>query len=222
MGLNSEAAVASPLRSVCLFLALPLLIFVPKTAQAIPSQITAAPQWRFVPQGGMAPRSFLVPRSRSPVASPQPSSSASQGTHLPADAQLESVPLPSLPLIRPSLSGGVPVGFVGGWGDYYLAASAGTPGNRRDGAPGPQSRSWCEISTCQSSGHRGHNAVEQKAQALVMATSKAISRSKGGVGDQFPRCLRQPQPRTLSRRPFTGLVNILALVRILQDTNNNN
>jgi hypothetical protein len=38
-------------------------------------------------------------------------------------------------LIRPSLSGGVPTGFVGGWGDYFLSGSAGTPGNLRGGSP---------------------------------------------------------------------------------------
>ncbi|MFM7266473.1 MAG: hypothetical protein ACKOZW_12965 [Cyanobium sp.] len=36
-------------------------------------------------------------------------------------------------LLSPSLGGGLPTGYVGGWGDYYIAGSVGTPGRTRGG-----------------------------------------------------------------------------------------
>lgn len=54
---------------------------------------------------------------------------------LPADAQVAAAPIRPPYMIRPSLNGGVPTGFVGGWGDYFFSGSAGTPGNLRDGSP---------------------------------------------------------------------------------------
>jgi hypothetical protein len=54
---------------------------------------------------------------------------------LPADAQaVAAATIRPAYLIRPSLGGGLPTGFVGGWGDYFLSASAGTAGNLRPDA----------------------------------------------------------------------------------------
>ena len=60
---------------------------------------------------------------------------ASGGTEPPADAQVAAAPIMRRFLLSPSLNGGVPTGYVGGWGDYYIAGSVGTPGNLRDGVP---------------------------------------------------------------------------------------
>jgi len=43
--------------------------------------------------------------------------------------------LPLSPLLSSPLNGGMPTGYVGRWGDYYLAGSAGTPGKQRNGDP---------------------------------------------------------------------------------------
>ncbi|MEB3168790.1 MAG: hypothetical protein VKK97_08670 [Synechococcaceae cyanobacterium] len=54
----------------------------------------------------------------------------------PADAQFVAAAPRLRPyLISPSLGGGLPSGYVGGWGDYFLAGSAGTAGKLRDGSP---------------------------------------------------------------------------------------
>lgn len=54
----------------------------------------------------------------------------------PADAQVVTAERITPPyLISPSLGGGMPSGYAGGWGDYYIAGSAGTPGKTRDGSP---------------------------------------------------------------------------------------
>ncbi|MFM7087699.1 MAG: hypothetical protein ACKOXO_12020 [Cyanobium sp.] len=80
---------------------------------AVPEENTAIPL-----QAETQPK---VPRRRSRV---------------PADAQaVPSAARPPAYLLSPILSGAVPSGYVGGWGDYYLSASAGTPGKLRDGSP---------------------------------------------------------------------------------------
>lgn len=53
----------------------------------------------------------------------------------PADALVKAAPIRPAQVIRPALNGGLPLGFVAGWGEYFLSASAGTPGNLRDGVP---------------------------------------------------------------------------------------
>lgn len=113
-------------------------------------QIDNAPRrWRAVNQAGEPPRSQLIPASASAAAAPDegtfprliPVDTAVQRTRplageptLPADAQVAAAPIRPDYLIRPSLGGGVPTGFVGGWGDYFVSASAGTPGNLRPDA----------------------------------------------------------------------------------------
>jgi hypothetical protein len=96
-------------------------------------------RWRVVVQGGEAPRSQVIPAAALPPATAP--ATALQRTPpldpdqaLPADAQVAAAPIRPAYLIRPSLGGGVPTGFVGGWGDYFLSASAGTPGNLREGS----------------------------------------------------------------------------------------
>lgn len=113
-------------------------------------QVDPAPRrWRAVGQGGDAPRTTLIPATAPPAAAPDagsfprliPAQTAVQGTRpaggepsLPADAQVAAASIRPAYLIRPSLGGGVPTGFVGGWGDYFLSASAGTSGNLRPDA----------------------------------------------------------------------------------------
>lgn len=87
-----------------------------------------ASRWRGIPQPqGEGPRSRLVPVS--PLSPPD-----TAAVRIPADAQAvapERLPFPYL--LSPSLGGGLPTGYVGGWGDYYIAGSAATPGKTRDG-----------------------------------------------------------------------------------------
>ena len=93
-------------------------------------------------QEASAPRSTLIPAPMdlqqreviSPGPDPRPGP-APTATLLPADAQAVAAATirPSY-LLRPSLGGAVPTGFVGGWGDYFLSASAGTSGNLRPDA----------------------------------------------------------------------------------------
>ncbi|MEB3261275.1 MAG: hypothetical protein VKP63_11685, partial [Cyanobacteriota bacterium] len=79
-----------------------------------------------------APRSAIIPVEAGP-----PSAIGAKGAEaaLPADAAVVAAPIRPPYRLRPSLSGGVPTGFVGSWGDYFLAGSAGTPGNLREGSP---------------------------------------------------------------------------------------
>lgn len=102
---------------------------------------SAASRWRGIPQQETAPRSRLIPVSppsrTGPEAFPAGSTAMSSGSsadRIPADAQAvaaERLPFPYL--LSPSLGGGLPTGYVGGWGDYYIAGSAATPGKTRDG-----------------------------------------------------------------------------------------
>ncbi|MGA1304295.1 MAG: hypothetical protein ACO3ZD_09670, partial [Cyanobium sp.] len=110
-------------------LALFALVFALEGAGASAGAATLLPtgsaplRWRVVDQGGEAPRTQVVPASRPPL--------AAADAAVPADAAVAAAPIRPAYLIRPSLGGGVPTGFVGGWGDYFLSASAGTAGNLR-------------------------------------------------------------------------------------------
>ena len=115
-------------------------------AATVISQESPAPRWRMVDgQEASAPRSTVIPAPMdlqqrvviSPGPDPRPGPGPGPtGTLLPADAQAVAAATirPSY-LLRPSLGGAVPTGFVGGWGDYFFSGSAGTPGNLRDGVP---------------------------------------------------------------------------------------
>lgn len=90
-------------------------------ADAVPAPLTpAAP-------AGMAATAAqpTAPAGRAPAA---PRSTA------PADPEaVQAAPISPSPVLVPSLGGGVPNGYVGGWGDYFIAGSAATAGNRRNG-----------------------------------------------------------------------------------------
>ena len=111
-------------------------------------QAPSAPTWRVVDLASPAPRTGVqtldpVPAPRTsliPAAAALPQRLTSPRDRvgeeaLPADAQVAAARIRPPYLIRPSLSGGVPTGFVGGWGDYFLSGSAGTAGNLRGGSP---------------------------------------------------------------------------------------
>jgi hypothetical protein len=133
------------------------LILAEASARTAPSIRASAPspRWRVVEQGNPAPpsamrtlelapapRSAIVPAAAGPSASFGPTGAvagavarASAGAAIPADADVLAAPIRPPYRLRPSLSGGVPTGFVGRWGDYFLSGSAGTPGKLRDGSP---------------------------------------------------------------------------------------
>ncbi len=104
--------------------------------------------WRTVAPGGGDPVSRLIPADDSaaaagvaiiPASTPVPRSEG-PGEVDPAapaaDAQaVAAAPIRSPYLISTSLGGGMPTGYVGGWGDYYIAGSAGTSGKQRGGVP---------------------------------------------------------------------------------------
>jgi hypothetical protein len=141
---------ARRLAFLTLLLALDGVLGVGTAGAATVIQIDPAPRrWRAVDQGGDAPRSQLIPANVPAAAAPDmapsprliPVDTAVQRTQpaagepvLPADAQVAAAPIRPAYLIRPSLGGGLPAGYVGGWGDYFVSASAGTPGNLRDGS----------------------------------------------------------------------------------------
>lgn len=98
----------------------------------------AAPTWRVVPGSGSeprtavlsverdsAPRSTLIPVPAEPLGRSLPMEGLAQEA-VPADARVAAASIRPPYLIRPALSGGVPTGFVGRWGDYFLSGSAGT------------------------------------------------------------------------------------------------
>ena len=120
-----------PLLLFCLLLPLAADGLEARAATVI-TQASMAPRWRVVPGPEVsAPQSTVIP-AQSVVRQPQVGGPAQEGdATLPADAQVAAAPIRLPYLLRPSLGGGVPSGFVGRWGDYYLSASAGTPGNLR-------------------------------------------------------------------------------------------
>ena len=81
---------------------------------------------------GTGPSSRVIPAgSDSDLATPPLTGEGDNG--LPADAQIAAARIRPPYLIRPSLGGGMPSGYVSGWGDYFIAGSAGTPGKLREG-----------------------------------------------------------------------------------------
>ena len=134
----------------------------PGHAALVRAGSSSAPQWRTVPlesrSGGAAdpsaprgswrgvivpdsgPRSRLVPvapaTSEELPAERPTARTAAQGTpvqRIPADAQVVAAVRTFPYLLAPSLGGALPTGYVGGWGDYYVAGSAASAGNREDG-----------------------------------------------------------------------------------------
>jgi len=100
-------------------------------AATVITQESAAPSWRVVAGPEVAgPRSTVIP-TQTAVLQRQVAGTAQEEATLPADAEVAAAPIRPAYLIRPSLGGGLPTGFVGGWGDYFLSASAGTAGNLR-------------------------------------------------------------------------------------------
>jgi hypothetical protein len=123
---------------------LPLLLFclmmpwaadgVDAQAATVITQESTAPRWRVVAGPEVtAPRSTVIPAQTTGLQR-EVAGTAQKDATLPADAQVAAAPIRPAYLIRPSLGGGLPTGFVGGWGDYFVSASAGTPGNTRPDA----------------------------------------------------------------------------------------
>lgn len=123
---------------------LPLLLFclmlswaadgVDAQAATVITQESTAPRWRVVAGPEVtAPRSTVIPAQTTGLQR-EVAGTAQEDATLPADAQVAAAPIRPAYLIRPSLGGGLPTGFVGGWGDYFVSASAGTPGNTRPDA----------------------------------------------------------------------------------------
>jgi hypothetical protein len=99
---------------------------------ADPSSSIPSSTPRLVALSGSAPSSRLIPAGDE-TALASPPQTGEGGLREPADAEVMAA-RGSLPyLIRPSLGGGMPSGYVGGWGDYFIAGSAGTPGKLREG-----------------------------------------------------------------------------------------
>ena len=136
----SGPPLARRLAFLTLLLALDGVLGVGSAGAATVLQLEPAPRrWRGVDSGGEAPRTQLIPAAlppaTGPVMGPATAVQRAEGDQaLPADAQVAAAPIRPAYLIRPSLGGGLPTGYVGGWGDYFVSASAGTPGNLRDGS----------------------------------------------------------------------------------------
>lgn len=87
-----------------------------------------SPGWRVVsPDRGTPPAARTVPLAAQ--SEPWPSAPVEE----PVAEDL--TPPRRTQFVAPLIGGGVPSGYVAGWGEYYLAFSAGTPGNQRDGVP---------------------------------------------------------------------------------------
>ena len=123
---------ARPLPLLLFCLVLPLVAEgLGARAATVITQEPTAPRWRVVAAPEVsAPRSTVIP-AQSAVPQREVAGTAPQDPIVPADAQVAAAPLRPPYLLHPSLGGGVPSGFVGRWGDYYLSASAGTRGNLR-------------------------------------------------------------------------------------------
>lgn len=114
------------LASLSLGLAQPLLAAergwrVVETASTSPGWRVVSPAERGLPAVRAIPRSDQV----EPWPSAPPEGPVAE----------DLTPPPRSQLVAPLISGGVPSGYVAGWGDYYLAFSAGTPGKQRGGVP---------------------------------------------------------------------------------------
>jgi len=120
----------SPLLLFCLILPLAADGLEAQAATVIIQESTI-PQWRVVAAPEVSgPRSTVIP-AQTAVLQRQDNGRAGETAILPADAEVAAAPIRPSFMIRPSLAGGLPTGFVGGWGDYFLSASAGTAGNLR-------------------------------------------------------------------------------------------
>ncbi len=100
------------------------------------SSETPPSRWRGVPVPDSGPRSRLIPVAPASESQPPefPAAVADPAVRIPADAQAVAAERVRLPyFLSPSLGGGLPSGYVGGWGDYYIAGSAATAGKTRDG-----------------------------------------------------------------------------------------
>jgi hypothetical protein len=111
----------------------PLLLL----ALVAPTTVTSptAPTWTVRPAAQLdPPTSRLVPIGQEPApvrlipaAAPIPASAAGE-SELPEES-LAVAPTPRPYRLRPSLGGGKPSGYVGGWGDYFIAGTAATRGS---------------------------------------------------------------------------------------------
>jgi hypothetical protein len=123
-----------PLLLLCLIVPLAAEAVDVQAATVITQELTA-PRWRLVAGPEVsAPPSTVIP-AQTPVLQREVAGTGQPDATLPADAQVAAAPIRPAYLIRPSLGGGLPTGFVGGWGDYFFSGSAGTPGNLRNGVP---------------------------------------------------------------------------------------
>ena len=120
----------SPLLLFCLMLPLASDGLEARASTVITQESTVL-RWRLVAAPEVsAPQSTVIP-AQTAVLQRQVDGTTDQAANLPADAQVAAAPIRPSYLIRPSLAGGLPTGYVGGWGDYFLSASAGTAGNLR-------------------------------------------------------------------------------------------
>ena len=113
----------------------PLLLL----ALAAPAAVTSpnVPTWsvRPAPQADSPPVTRLVPISPQPL----PGRLLPAATPMPApvavEPELQDPSAAAPPLrpyrLRPSLGGGKPTGYVGGWGDYFISGTAGTRGSSK-------------------------------------------------------------------------------------------
>jgi hypothetical protein len=124
----------------------------PVQAQPLAWQLQKAPGAAPVPTDvtqplGPPPSSRLIPIDAPLPASPGSAGSGAAGAQAP-EGSAPTIPLfpgttspeayaqlPLPPLMSSPLNAGMPTGYVGRWGDYYLAGSAGTPGKQRTGDP---------------------------------------------------------------------------------------
>jgi len=81
-------------------------------------------------------RESPAPLARASSIPAQASEPPKQPTELPATTPIESLTRRPISWPAPSLNPGVPSAFIAKWGDVFLNASAGTPGNLRPDADG--------------------------------------------------------------------------------------
>jgi hypothetical protein len=93
---------------------------------------STGPVTRLVTLGDGPPPARLV--AAPPLAEAALSAEAASPNQLAPEQLLALAPTRPY-LIRPSLGGAKPTAYVGGWGDYFISGSAGTPDKLRDGTP---------------------------------------------------------------------------------------
>ena len=103
-------------------------------ARTVIQQDSPPPRSRLVTVDQPGPKSALIPIDRDLGSHGLMREGITEG-QFPSDPEFRSAQRPLPYRIRPSLGGGMPSGFVGGWGDYFLAGSAATPDKLRDGVP---------------------------------------------------------------------------------------